>query len=71
MRIGYGLYSNSDYTSVLLGYGITIKRMSLYLDYHFLTEKTSSSSTDNSYSSYYKSATKDFHGINFGIGFCF
>lgn len=70
-RIGYGLYSNSDYTSLLLGYGITIKRMILYLDYHLLYEKTSSSSTDNSYSSYYKSATKDFHGINFGIGFCF
>ena len=70
-RLGLGGSTNSDLFSVLLGYSITIKRMILYLDYHYMTNDTESSSTNDYYSSYYKSSTKEFHGINIGIGFCF
>ena len=70
-RIGVGGSKNSDYISVLLGYSITIKRMILYLDYHLMTNDTSSSSSNNYYPSYYKTTTREFGGINFGVGFCF
>lgn len=70
-RLGLGGSTNSDLSSVLLGYSITIKRMILYLDWHYMTNDTESSSSNTYYPSYYKSSTKEFNGINFGIGFCF